>query len=73
MYQYLGPDSISPETSKQWNNGIPGIDVIEWHFGMEGGQDFGVNMWDFGGQEIYHATHQFFLTKRSLYALVACL
>jgi GTPase SAR1 family protein len=48
-----------------------GIDVIEWHFGMEGGQDFRVNMWDFGGQEIYHATHQFFLTKRSLYALVA--
>ncbi len=49
----------------------PGIDVIEWHFGMEGGHDFRVNMWDFGGQEIYHSTHQFFLTKRSLYALVA--
>ena len=29
-----------------------------------------MNVWDFGGQEIYHATHQFFLTKRSLYALV---
>jgi internalin A len=29
-----------------------------------------VNMWDFGGQEIMHATHQFFLTKRSLYVLV---
>lgn len=29
-----------------------------------------VNIWDFGGQEIYHATHQFFLTKRSLYILV---
>jgi len=27
-------------------------------------------MWDFGGQEVYHATHQFFLTKRSLYILV---
>ena len=27
-------------------------------------------MWDFGGQEIYHATHQFFLTRRSLYVLV---
>ncbi len=27
-------------------------------------------MWDFGGQEIMHATHQFFLTKRSLYLLV---
>ncbi len=29
-----------------------------------------LNLWDFGGQEIYHATHQFFLTKRSLYLLV---
>ncbi len=26
--------------------------------------------WDFGGQQIYHATHQFFLTERSLYILV---
>jgi small GTP-binding protein len=29
-----------------------------------------LNVWDFGGQEIYHATHQFFLTRRSLYILV---
>jgi len=28
-----------------------------------------LNIWDFGGQEIMHATHQFFLTKRSLYLL----
>jgi small GTP-binding protein len=28
------------------------------------------NFWDFGGQEIMHATHQFFLSKRSLYVLV---
>ena len=48
-----------------------GIEVIEWHFPMTNGQDFRVNIWDFGGQEIYHATHQFFLTKRSLYVLVA--
>ena len=27
-------------------------------------------MWDFGGQQIYHATHQFFLTHRSVYVLV---
>jgi small GTP-binding protein len=26
-----------------------------------------LNTWDFGGQEIYHATHQFFLTNRSLF------
>ena len=29
-----------------------------------------LNVWDFGGQEIYHATHQFFLTERSVYLLV---
>lgn len=29
-----------------------------------------VNFWDFGGQEIMHATHQFFLTRRALYLLV---
>jgi small GTP-binding protein len=29
-----------------------------------------VNVWDFGGQELYHATHQFFLTHRSLYLIV---
>ncbi|WPP49857.1 COR domain-containing protein [Catalinimonas niigatensis] len=33
-------------------------------------RDFQMNIWDFGGQEIYHSTHQFFLTKRSIYLLV---
>ncbi|QKQ73750.1 COR domain-containing protein [Nostoc sp. TCL240-02] len=48
-----------------------GIDVIRWDFTLPNGKDFRVNIWDFGGQEIYHQTHQFFLSKRSLYALVA--
>jgi len=29
-----------------------------------------LNVWDFGGQEIMHGTHRFFLTERSLYLLV---
>jgi len=28
------------------------------------------HIWDFGGQEIMHATHQFFLSRRSVYVLV---
>ncbi len=48
-----------------------GIDVIQWKFPLPNGKEFRVNIWDFGGQEIYHQTHQFFLSKRSLYALVA--
>ncbi|MEL6816445.1 MAG: COR domain-containing protein, partial [Cyanobacteria bacterium J06598_3] len=34
-------------------------------------RDFHLNIWDFGGQEIYHYTHRFFLSKRALYVLVA--
>ncbi|MFS0517270.1 COR domain-containing protein [Nostoc sp. UIC 10607] len=48
-----------------------GIEVIQWSFLMGNARKFRVNIWDFGGQEIYHATHKFFLTKRSLYVLVA--
>jgi internalin A len=33
-------------------------------------RDLQINVWDFGGQEIYHSTHQFFLTKRAVYLLV---
>jgi len=29
-----------------------------------------LRVWDFGGQDIMHATHQFFLTRRSIYLLV---
>ena len=29
-----------------------------------------LNCWDFGGQDIYHATHQFFLTDRSIFLLL---
>ncbi len=47
-----------------------GIDIYRHEFKMKGGQRFRLNIWDFGGQEIYHATHQFFLTRRSLYVLV---
>ena len=46
-----------------------GIDITSWHFRKKN-QEYKLNVWDFGGQEIYHSTHQFFLTNRSLYLLV---
>jgi Leucine-rich repeat (LRR) protein len=55
---------------QQDEDSTQGIDVIQWHFPLSNGREFQINIWDFGGQEIYHATHQFFLTKRSLYTLV---
>ena len=46
-----------------------GLNVETWNVEVNS-KDIRLNVWDFGGQEIYHATHQFFLTKRSLYLLV---
>ena len=53
-----------PETVK-----TEGIDIHRWQTPTPTGQ-IDLNIWDFGGQEIFHQTHQFFLTKRSLYLLV---
>ncbi|MCP5048664.1 MAG: GTP-binding protein [bacterium] len=53
-----------------------GINIDRWqvkdvkHENDNQGKTITVNLWDFGGQEIMHATHQFFLSQRSLYILV---
>ena len=48
-----------------------GIKITRWNVPLPGGgEQAHLNVWDFGGQEIMHATHQFFLTRRSLYLLV---
>ncbi len=51
-----------------------GIQIKEgWEFQHLDRPDdtFYVNLWDFGGQEIQYMTHQFFLTRRSFYVLLA--
>jgi len=50
-------------------NQTHGIVTHRWDLQV-GERTVRLNVWDFGGQEIMHATHQFFLTKRSLYLLV---
>ncbi len=47
-----------------------GIAINEWSLMLANGSKVNLHVWDFGGQEIMHATHQFFLTARSLYILV---
>ena len=46
------------------------IEPLDLPHPSEAGVTMRLNAWDFGGQEIYHATHQFFLTNRSLFLLI---
>lgn len=46
-----------------------GIEITHWDLKLRD-ENVRLNIWDFGGQEENHATHQFFLTERSLYLLV---
>jgi len=46
-----------------------GIDLKRWELDVDG-QTLGLNLWDFGGQEVMYSTHQFFLTERAVYILV---
>jgi internalin A len=55
-------DKDSPKTE--------GIQITQWPIQINSSENIRLNIWDFGGQEIMHATHQFFLTQRSLYILV---
>jgi len=63
LYQTDQPMPAEDESTK-------GIDIHRHTFTNPSERPFHLNVWDFGGQQIYHATHQFFLTKRSLYILV---
>lgn len=49
-----------------------GIDIRKLLLPHPGNEDIwmDLNVWDFGGQDIYHATHQFYLTNHSLFVLV---
>jgi internalin A len=64
---------INRLTHNQYNPNQPqtdGLNITNWQITVNT-KPVKLNVWDFGGQEIYHATHQFFLTKRSLYLLVS--
>ncbi len=64
LVQRLTADRFNPNEQK-----TDGIAITPWKIQI-GQDEVRLNIWDFGGQEIMHATHQFFFTKRSVYVLV---
>jgi small GTP-binding protein len=60
------------ETFDNQEDSTHGIAVDTWALKHPTQADVTMQLktWDFGGQTIYHATHQFFLTNRALFILV---
>lgn len=52
------------------NDSTRGIEVDQIELTSSSGKTFTLHIWDFGGQNIQHYAHQFFLTGSSLYVLV---
>jgi internalin A len=73
-YGYVGKTSLVNrlvhKTFDKDSKETEGIQITQWPIQLNGNEDVRLNIWDFGGQDITHATHQFFLTQRSLYILV---
>jgi internalin A len=59
-----GQQAFNPQESQTHE-----INIQNWNVTADG-EAIKLNLWDFGGQEIYHSTHRVFLTERSLYILV---
>lgn len=47
-----------------------GVEITPWETDLPYGGRVTLRTWDFGGQEIMHATHQFFFTQNTIYMLV---
>jgi internalin A len=60
LVERLIDDAFSGETEM-----TEGIQIRPWQI-----DEVRLNVWDFGGQEIMRALHQFFMTPRTLYVLV---
>ncbi|XP_031347203.1 leucine-rich repeat serine/threonine-protein kinase 1-like isoform X2 [Photinus pyralis] len=71
----MGNKNINVKTSRGMNMSTVGVDIGDWIYekkirnqSIHGPVIF--RTWDFGGQKEYYATHQYFLSKRSLYLVV---
>ncbi|XP_045460940.1 leucine-rich repeat serine/threonine-protein kinase 1 [Harmonia axyridis] len=71
----VGSKNLNMKPVKGMNISTVGVDIGDWIFekkirnqSTHGPVIF--RTWDFGGQKEYYATHQYFLSKRSLYLVV---
>lgn len=63
-------ERLMRDTFNKGQESTTGIALQDWRLPCPDGDDVTVHVWDFAGQVIAHATHQFFLSARSVYVLV---
>ncbi|XP_043263337.1 leucine-rich repeat serine/threonine-protein kinase 1 [Colletes gigas] len=71
----MGNKNINTKTARGTTISTVGVDIGDWIYEkkMKGQSSHGpvyFRTWDFGGQREYYATHQYFISKRSLYLVV---
>jgi len=60
-----------PQTNESTTHGVDiAIQALHLPHPQKENVEIKLNAWDFGGQEVYRVTHQFFFSKRSVYLLV---
>ncbi|KAK2169534.1 hypothetical protein LSH36_9g14010 [Paralvinella palmiformis] len=67
--QRMGGSAVKDKDLKGENISTVGVDISDLVL-QKGGREVLFSTWDFGGQREYYATHQYFLSKRSLYLLL---
>jgi internalin A len=67
----MGREGEEPREGEPTTHGVQiDIHALNLPHPDKEGIDIQLNAWDFGGQEVYRVTHQFFFSRRSLYLLV---
>jgi len=60
-----------PQKNEATTHGVEiDIHALRLPHPQKDGVEIQLNAWDFGGQDVYRVTHQFFFSRRSLYLLV---
>ena len=69
----MGNRGMAMKSGKGVSMSTVGVDIGDWTYERKGRGSLGpvtFRTWDFGGQQEYYTTHQYFLSRRSLYLVL---
>lgn len=60
----------APQNGKSQEESTIGISLLDWTATDSNGKAWQLRLWDFGGQELYHATHRLFQSQSGIYCVL---